>query len=1086
LDRRVPLNSTALTSHPIPVDLPEDTVATYVPPGAKELDSQQATAAATRSVLPTWSIDVPDTSSVNRTANAVEPSAASDRVGYRLMHRVGAGGMGEVWSALQATLERPVAVKRLLPARLQTSAEVLAGVVAEFRLEAMVAGRLEHPNIVPIHDLGTDDSGLPLIAMKLVEGDNWADLAIADFPQMTAPDFIAKHLPILVNVANAVAFAHSRGIVHRDLKPGQVMVGAFGEVLLMDWGLAIAWKDTTHADSPSLVLPTPGNASGPAGTPALMAPEQTLTNTSSIGPHTDVFLLGATLYYLLTGTYPYQAPSSQAAFLKALAAEQQAPEQRAPGRWIPQELADIAMKAMAPRIEDRFPSADAFRQAIADWMTGAARRREAQALLEEAATALDEAPREYAALDAILQRLGRAISLWGDAPLSKELEAQAHEAYARLALAANDLTLARSHALQAAPGKTQAALIADIDGAMTSQRRRDSQRRLAIFGVLTLMTILLLGGAMFTHNLNQAWSAEIEARQEAERNVRLIRHQESSAAGLVNFMLGDLRKALDEELLKIPNISQLEINRTTNEIAARVIQPVFEYYMEQEPERLPRELQLAYIDRTHTFGENLVIFRMLDQADAIASRVDDLMGSTVGQRNQRYARALRHRGRIAWDQYKFDEAIEHLEHAIQISDEVDGPGHAEAAESMSVLASVFRSKGERHKSRELLDASIPVLERELGINSSHTIRTLITYSGLLIDMGDLAAARTTIEDAIARLESMDVIDDQLVALAHLNYGRVAQDEEDHRTAERAFGRAAEYFDHLYGPRNTYVAYANLGKGRAMQATGRAKEAVELIKTALPVIQDVEGPETQGVSAVYDALGAAYVGMSDYSNAAKAFEETLRIRQAVLPPDHTEIAAAMGSLSFALERTGETSRALELSLRAIEIGERTYEHGHYRLGYMYLSGGVIYRRAGELEKSRESLQRAVDILLVSFGEDHPSVATALNDLAVTLRRLKRYDEAKEKMELALAIRHRILKRNAFRTVVTHLDLGIIEAMRGDIAAAKRQREIAFAAMEDTTTSPPENYTNAKVAVDFLDQAITSATLEAAAAAATESK
>src|SRR5690606_27095573 len=156
------------------------------------------------------------------------------------------------------------------------------------------------------------------------------------------------------DVAQAVAFAHSRGIVHRDLKPGQVMIGSFGETLLMDWGLAVfvgAGESADPADPAAMPQlfpadpPTRGSASHPAGTPALMAPEQTRHDASGIGPWTDIYLLGGSLYWLLTGAYPHKAKAAVEAMRLAMIGDIVPPSQRAPeGRSVPADLEAICLK----------------------------------------------------------------------------------------------------------------------------------------------------------------------------------------------------------------------------------------------------------------------------------------------------------------------------------------------------------------------------------------------------------------------------------------------------------------------------------------------------------------------------------------------------------------------------------------------------------------------------------------------------------------------------------------------------------------------------------------------------------------------
>ena len=160
----------------------------------------------------------------------------------------------------------------------------------KFLSEAVVTGDLDHPNIVPIYDLGTNESNALFYSMKRVQGTPWSK-AIGEKSQ-------AENLDILLKVADAVAFAHSNGVVHRDLKPDNVMLGDYGEVLVMDWGLALATSSFRHAE-----FVTGHESMG--GTPAYMAPEMVTGPFELIGPPADIYLLGALLYEVATGRVPH-------------------------------------------------------------------------------------------------------------------------------------------------------------------------------------------------------------------------------------------------------------------------------------------------------------------------------------------------------------------------------------------------------------------------------------------------------------------------------------------------------------------------------------------------------------------------------------------------------------------------------------------------------------------------------------------------------------------------------------------------------------------------------------------------------------
>jgi eukaryotic-like serine/threonine-protein kinase len=212
---------------------------------------------------------------------ADEPDLTGTR--YELAERIGQGGMGSVYRVRDTTLGRDVALKVL-------DTEGGAGRV---RREAHVLAQLEHPGIVPVHDAGVLPDGRVFYVMKLVRGER-LDAA-------TQGATVEERLRLFRQVADAVGFAHSRGVVHRDIKPSNVMLGAFGEVLVLDWGIArVEGSGETTAGTPA---PRPGTAAGTVlGTPGYMAPEQ--ARGSDVDARADVYGLGALLHYLLSGSPP--------------------------------------------------------------------------------------------------------------------------------------------------------------------------------------------------------------------------------------------------------------------------------------------------------------------------------------------------------------------------------------------------------------------------------------------------------------------------------------------------------------------------------------------------------------------------------------------------------------------------------------------------------------------------------------------------------------------------------------------------------------------------------------------------------------
>jgi serine/threonine-protein kinase len=255
---------------------------------------------------------------------------------------LGRGGMGEVHSAIDCALRREVAVKSLSRGASSASSQALLQ-------EALFTGYLEHPNVVPVHRLGTDAAGRPAMVMKRIAGTSWLELIRdADHPGWASlsEDRLRAHLEILIQVCNAVHFAHSRGILHRDIKPANVMVGEYGEVYLVDWGLAIGLSELGSAQG------------GVVGTLAYMAPEM-LEEACELSTQTDVYLLGATLHQVLTGKPRHQGSAHYNVMVQALRSP---PIEYPPD--VPAELAELANRATRREPSERYASALEFRQAV--------------------------------------------------------------------------------------------------------------------------------------------------------------------------------------------------------------------------------------------------------------------------------------------------------------------------------------------------------------------------------------------------------------------------------------------------------------------------------------------------------------------------------------------------------------------------------------------------------------------------------------------------------------------------------------------------------------------------------------------------
>ena len=260
-----------------------------------------------------------------------------DFEGYQVLEEIGRGGMGVVFKARQAKLDRIVALKTILAGRLAS-----AGEVERLRAEAQAAAHLQHPNIVAIHEIGELD-GLPYFSMDYVEGRSLAQL-VHDGP--LTPTRAATYVKTL---AEAIAYAHEQGILHRDLKPSNVLIDKFDEPRVTDFGLA---KRLLSESQLNTQLTVTGQV---IGTPSFIPPEQAGANNGEPGPASDIYSMGALLYFLLTARPPFLGATLEETLARVLNAEPETP--RVLNRVVPRDLETICMRCLQKEAARRYPSA---------------------------------------------------------------------------------------------------------------------------------------------------------------------------------------------------------------------------------------------------------------------------------------------------------------------------------------------------------------------------------------------------------------------------------------------------------------------------------------------------------------------------------------------------------------------------------------------------------------------------------------------------------------------------------------------------------------------------------------------------------
>lgn len=446
---------------------------------------------------------------------------------YDLKKEIGRGGMGIVYEARQGGLDRLVAVKKIIDNQVEARSRFIS--------EAIVTGQLDHPNIVPVYDMGISENGEVLLSMKLVGGQSWSDWLIENYNdnKKLPEDKLLEAFEILIKVCDAISFSHEKMIVHNDLKPENVMVGKHGEVFVMDWGLAV---DVGHRDDAELTQSQrqtlhKSTLRSPCGTPAYMAPELANGDGDQICPQTDVYLLGAILYELVTGRRRHRGKTLLIVLRSAVLSEE---PDFSDHPDVELELQDICRKAMRLDPEDRYASAKEFQVALRNHL----QHRESYKIAHVARQSLEdcekarlnlmnqeeqtlnegERNRLYGQYADVVAGFKQALILWDDNDEAKQGLLDASVAYAKIALSQNDLGLAEAQLAALPPGLNVTLEISrGINKAKQILIDKETLQKRIRWALASTVVLIFLGLAIGLYFINKEKSRATENAQRAQK-----------------------------------------------------------------------------------------------------------------------------------------------------------------------------------------------------------------------------------------------------------------------------------------------------------------------------------------------------------------------------------------------------------------------------------------------------------------------------------------------------------------------------------------------------------------------------------------
>ncbi len=692
---------------------------------------------------------------------------------YRTLWLHATGGLGEVFGAIDTELQRQVALKRLQDAHAQNPSSR-----ERFVAEAGITGNLEHPGIVPVYGLGTGSDGRPYYAMRFVKGETLSS-AIHRFHSGLDGDFTGREFRWLLrrfmDACNPVAYAHSRGILHRDLKPSNIMLGPFGETMVMDWGVAkviagalsrdtIAEESRTTPEqhrSRSLgngVVTLDGHT---VGTPAFMSPEQAAGRLDSLGPASDVYSLGATLYVLLTDQRPFTGLTEQ---ILADVKQGRFLPPRTVKPALPPALEAICLRAMDLDPRKRYETALQLAEDIERW------------LADEAVTAWD---------DPWLDRCGRWVRR--HKPIMAGAAAAAGMALLALGLAVPVLSLAWGN---------------------ESAARRNEQK----------LRILAMQKAEEAYELQKVSDRNLEtARRERAAALASETHakeEQARARKTLEFLVAAFRKpdpALDGRSLKVVDLLD------------RAVRELNESFRDQP---LMEATILSAIGQT--FGG----LGMPEKSLPVLERAVALRGGTLGEDDPETMRATHYLAMAFQDAGRYEQAIILLERTLARRKGRQDPDPTELIESLNDLAVAYWESGQPARAVPLYEAALERIRGRLGDAHADTLTIVDNLAVAYVASGEAGRAIPLHESVLQKLRDT-LGEDHLTTLVTMNnLARAYEAGLRHRESIELYERTVPKLRVKLSDDHPTVLTAMCGMARAYQSIGRLSQAIGVLEVVL--------------------------------------------------------------------------------------------------------------------------------------------------------------------------------------------------------------------------------------------------------------
>jgi tetratricopeptide (TPR) repeat protein len=870
--------------------------------------------------------------------------------GYRVLREIARGGMGRVLAALDLGLDRDVALKILLP-----------GANADrFVRESKITARLPHPCIPPVYSLGTLADGSPFLAMKLVAGQTLsAEIKTADRPRL---------LQAFAQVCQAVAFAHSRGVIHRDLKPANVMVGAFGEVQLMDWGLAKDLNSREAEDEPrSAVVPAdltdPGqttdlHAPGAStddrtqagtvlGTPEYMSPEQARGHAADA--RSDVFALGGILCAILTGRPPFRGSSPSEVIQRARTADLTDALARLDGCGADAELLALCRRCLAADPVGRPANGQAVADGLTAYLNGAQERSRA-------------------------------------AEVARAAEAARAEEATRTAAEANERARAERRA-----------------------------RRVQVVAA-GLLLLALAGGVVGTtfgliraeRAKTRAETAEAEAKKRADQlqkasdfQAQMLRQVDPAAAGIR--LSTDVKAKFEAALAKagVPEGKRAEqaeafasqwsrVNATDaalDLIDGTILQPAVGAIDRQFQDQPALDAALR-----GTLAERYVDLGLYDAARPLSERVLQTRRRVLGEEHPDTLASISNLGTLLQRQGNYGQALPYRREALEKSRRVLGDDHRATLDAMSEMGSLLMDMGKNDEAEPYYVEALQRSRRACGEDDPVTVQATEDMGLLLQKQGKVPEATEYFRAVLEKRRRASGGDARLTITALSNLGTILVDQGKGEEAVECFREVLEKRKRLLGEVHPSTLLATGNLGATLSRLGKYPEAEALLREAVTNERRLLGPDHRSTLTSLSNLAVFLIQRGKWAEAEPMCVESLERHRRVLGTDHPNTLIATNVMGYLFLNLKQPAKAEPYIREAIALSRRINGEEHPdTLTYTHNLGRTLLEQ-GKLGEAESILRSVADKGGLALGKEHPVVVNANVNLGHTLNRQKRQTEA----------------------------------------------------------------------------------------------